>query len=304
MSLRQLQYVVAVADRKSFRRAAEACRVAAPSLSSQVADLEAALGVRLFERDRRRVAVTAAGAAVVARARELLASADALADAARSLADPFGGTLRIGVIPTVGSYLLPVVAPKLRAAFPRLVVAWVEEKTPLLLERLAQGEVDGAVVALDGEVAGLPRVVLGDDPFVFAAAAGHRLAASDRPIAASELEGERVLLLDDGHCFRDQALALCARAGAEEAAFRATSLATLVQMAAAGLGVTLLPSLALPLENRSGALHVRRFAPAAPSRTLALVWRRGAALDATLKRVGATLAAAAAGIWSGRRGRG
>src|SRR5262249_30513866 len=160
-----------------------------PSLSSQIADLEAALGLRLFERDRRRVAVTAAGTAVVARARELLAAADALADAARSLADPLGGTLRLGVVPTLRRYLLPVVAPKLRAAFPRLVAAWIEEKTPVLLERLAQGEVDGAVVALDGEVAGLPRVVLGDDPFVFAAAASHRLAASERPIAASELEG-------------------------------------------------------------------------------------------------------------------
>ncbi|HET6164443.1 MAG TPA: LysR substrate-binding domain-containing protein [Planctomycetota bacterium] len=292
MTLRQLQYVVAVADRRSFRGAAEACRVAAPSLSAQVADLEAALGVKLFERDRRRVAVTAAGTALVARARELLASADALADAARDLGDPFGGTLRIGVIPTVGSYLLPDAAPKLRAAFPRLAVAWVEEKTPVLLERLAKGELDGAVVALDAEVAGLPRVVLGEDPFVFAAAASHPLAASARPIATAQLEGERVLLLDDGHCFRDQALELCARAGAEEAAFRATSLATLVQMAAAGLGVTLLPSLALALENRGGALRVRRFAPTAPSRTLALVWRRGAARDATLERVGATLAAA------------
>jgi LysR family hydrogen peroxide-inducible transcriptional activator len=292
MSLRQLQYVVAVADRKSFRQAAEACRVAQPSLSAQIADLEAALGVRLFERDRRRVAVTTAGAALVTRARALLEAADALADAARGLGDPFAGTLRIGVIPTVGSYLLPSVAPKLRAAYPRLALAWVEEKTPALLERLAKGELDGAVVALGAEVAGLPRVVLGEDPFVFAAAAGHPLAASDRPIAAAELEGECVLLLDDGHCFRDQALEFCARAGAEEAAFRATSLATLVQMAASGMGVTLLPRLALALENRDGMLRVRPFAPAAPTRTLALVWRRGAALDATLKKLGATLAVA------------
>ncbi|MFT3915556.1 MAG: LysR substrate-binding domain-containing protein [Anaeromyxobacteraceae bacterium] len=289
-TLRQLQYVVAVADRRSFRQAAEACRVAQPSLSAQLAQVEDVLGVRLFERDRRRVVTTAAGLAFVARARAILLEADALVDAARTLGDPLAGPLRLGVIPTVGPYLLPEVAPALRARFPRLVFLWTEDKTATLVEQLGRAELDGALVALEAELGDLPRVVLGKDPFVFAAPAGHRLASARRSLDPRELDGEQVLFLDDGHCFRDQALAFCSRAGAGEAGYRATSLATLVQMAAGGAGVTLLPSLALPVENRRHALEVRPFSPGrAPSRTLALVWRRGAAVEPALKAVGEVL---------------
>lgn len=265
--------------------------MAQPSLSAQIAQAEEALSVQLFERDRRGVVLTAAGEALVDRARALLVAADALVESARSLADPFAGILRVGVIPTIAPYLLPELAPGLRARYPRMSFVWAEEKTTALIDRLARAEIDAALVAVVDDVSGLPRVVIGKDPFVFAAPRGHRLAASRRPIKADDLEGERVLLLDDGHCFREQALSFCARAGAEEAAYRSTSLATLVQMTAGGAGVTLLPSLALGIENRRDALAVRPFAPRVPSRTLALVWRRGSAREAALKRIGEDLRA-------------
>lgn len=292
VTLRQLQYVVAVADHGSFRKAAERCHVAQPSLSAQIAQAEEALGVQLFERDRRRVLVTQAGRVIVERARALLVGADELVLSARQLGDPFAGTLRLGVIPTVGPYLLPEVAHVLRERYPGLSFVWVEEKTAVLLEKLARAEIDGALVALDAEIDDLPRVVLGKDPFVFAAAPSHPLSAERRPVKPEELDGEEVMLLDDGHCFREQALAYCSRVGAVEGGYRATSLTTLVQMVAGGAGVTLLPGLAVPVENRRDELHLRPFAPRVPARTLALVWRRGSAFETTLKPVGETLKAA------------
>lgn len=289
VTLRQLQYVVAVADAGSFRKAAAECRVSQPSLSAQLAQAEAGLGVRLFERDRRRVAVTEAGRALVEHARATLLAADDLVVAARAFADPFRGTLRVGVIPTVAPYLLPEVAPALRLAYPHLTIAWVEEKTPDLVERLERGALDAVLIALHPLLSALPHVVLGEDRFVFAAPRGHRLAAGKRPLDPRELDGERVLLLDDGHCLREQALEVCSRAGAEEAGYRATSLATLVQMVAAGAGVTLLPALSLGVENRRESLVVRRFAKGAPGRVLALAWRRGSALEVAERAVGDTL---------------
>jgi LysR family transcriptional regulator, hydrogen peroxide-inducible genes activator len=181
-TLRQLQYVVAVAERRSFRQAAEACRVAQPSLSAQVAQVEDLLSVKLFERDRRRVVPTAAGLAFVARARAILLEADGLVDAARVLGDPLAGPLRLGVIPTVAPYLLPEVAPALRTRFPKLTFLWTEDKTASLVERLGRAELDGALVALEADLGDLPRVVLGKDPFVFAAPPGHPLSASRRPL--------------------------------------------------------------------------------------------------------------------------
>jgi LysR family hydrogen peroxide-inducible transcriptional activator len=289
VTLRQLQYVVAVADRQSFRKAAEACHVAQPSLSAQVAQVEEGLGVQIFERDKRGVVLTSAGRVLVERARALLIATDELVDSARTLTDPFAGTLRVGVIPTIGPYLLPELAPVLRERYPRLSFVWNEDRTAVLVERLGRAELDAAILALEADIGDLPHIVLGKDPFVFAAPPAHPLATSKRPLKPDDLQGERVLLLDDGHCFRDQALSFCSRAGAEEASYRATSLATLVQMAAGGAGVTVLPTLAVGLENRRDALCVRPFAPRAPSRTVALVWRKGAALETTIRAVGETL---------------
>ena len=289
MTLRQLQYVVAVADRKSFRAAAEDCHVAQPSLSAQIAQVEEALGVRIFERDRRKVVLTSAGSVLVARARALLLSADELQESARQLSDPLSGRLRIGVIPTVGPYLLPEVAPLLRARFPKLSFVWVEDKTAQLIDRLKEGGLDGAVLALEADIGDLPKVVLGKDNFVLAVSPEHPLARGKGPLKPEKLEQEHVLLLDDGHCFRDQALSFCERAGVEEAGFRATSLATLVQMAASGEYVTILPSLALPVENRRQTLRTRPFTQKPPGRTLALVYGRHSALEVTLRAVGGAL---------------
>lgn len=292
ITLRQLQYLVAVAEHGGFRRASQECHVAQPSLSAQIAQAEAALGVRIFERDRRSVVLTRAGQTFVDRARDLLLAGEELIELARSLSDPFGGTLRIGVIPTIAPYLLPEVAPILRTRFGRLNFVWTEDKTEALMGLLSRGDVDAAILALEANIGDLPHMVLSRDPFVFAAAPSHPLAVRRRPIRAADLEGQQILLLDDGHCFRSQVLAYCARAGADEVGYRATSLQTLVQMVAAGGAVTLLPTLALPVENRRHALRVRPFASKAPFRTIVLAWRPGSALATTLRTIGDTLRSA------------
>lgn len=295
VSLRQLQYLVAVADFGGFRRAAERCHVAQPSLSAQVAQAERQLGVQIFERDRRRVRVSAAGAAVLDQARRVLVAARDLGELARRHADPFRGTLRLGLLPTITPYLLPDVAPALSRAFPQLALIWSEERTSTLVRQVTDGALDGAILALEADIGDLEHVTLGRDPFVLAAAPGHPILRSKGPATPRALDGATVLLLDDGHCFRDQALKLCARAGASEMGFRATSLATLVQMVSASHSVTLLPSLALAVENRRGQLGVRRFKAPGPSRTLVLARRRGCALEAALDGVARTVRAALQG---------
>jgi LysR family hydrogen peroxide-inducible transcriptional activator len=292
ISLRQLQYIVAVAEQGSFRRAAEICHVAQPSLSAQVAVAERALGVQLFERTGRRVRVPAAAAPLVAQARRVLTAAGEMQQLARRRSDPFHGTLRLGVIPTICPYLLPEIARPLARAYPHLTVEWSEERTARLVDQVKDGAIDGAVLALEGDVRRFAHETLASDPFYLAAAPGHPLARGKKPLTPDALDGARVFLLDDGHCFRDQALQLCARAGAREAAFRATSLATLVQMASASGGVTLLPSIAVPVENRRRQLTIRAFAKPGPGRTIVLAWRRGSALHKALVRIAGTIAAA------------
>lgn len=289
VSLRQLQYIVAVAETRSFRRAAERCHVAQPSLSTQIAQAERALGVQLFERDRRRVMVTAAGEPLIAAARKLLVAADDLVIAAARFADPLAGTLRVGVIPTVSPYLLPEIAPALHAAHPRLTLVWSEDKTAPLTGQLARGELDAALLALEADLGELEHEVIGRDPFVVAVGAAHPLGASPRPLDPSELRASELLLLAEGHCLRDQALAVCSRGRRKESAFAATSLSTLTQMVAAGGGVTLLPELALATENRRGQLRVRPFKKPSPGRTLAVVWRRGSAMAPAARAVAATI---------------
>jgi LysR family hydrogen peroxide-inducible transcriptional activator len=284
-STRQLQYAVAVADARSFRKAAALCGVSQPSLSAQLAQLESALGVRLFERDRRHVLPTPAGEEVVARARRLLAETDDLADAARRLGDPRTASLRLGVIPTISPYLLPRVVPALRRAQPGLVVRWTEEKTDVLVRAVEEGALEGALLALEAELGDLARTPVGRDPFVLAAPRGHPLARRSGPAEMSELRGADVLLLDDGHCLRDQALAVCAHARTHELDFRATSLSTLAQMVGAGAGVTLLPQLAVATESRNAALAIRPLADGRAFRTLGLCWRRTSPFAETLSQI-------------------
>jgi LysR family hydrogen peroxide-inducible transcriptional activator len=284
-TLRQLQYVAAVADTLSFRKAAERCHVSQPSLSAQLAQLEGALGVRLFERDRRHVLLTAVGRELVERARRVILDADDLVEVARRTGDPWAGTLRIGVIPTVSPYLLPSVTPALRKRYPRLTVLWVEDKTDVLVRSLDEGRLDAALLALEAEIGDVEREVVARDPFVLATPSGHPLGAKAAPAKPAELRHASVLLLDDGHCFRDQALAICSKAKAEELEFRATSLATLAQMVASGAGVTLLPSLAIPTEAKRAELRVRPFTRPEPGRTLALIWRKSSPVGATLREL-------------------
>ena len=245
--------------------------------------------MRLFERDRRRVLLTAAGRQLVERARAVLRETDDLVEAATRAGDPLNGRLQIGVIPTISPYLLPTAAPALRRAHPKLTVLWREDKTADLVRDLQAGALDAALLALEADIGDVEREVIARDPFVLATPPRHPLGARAAPMAPSELRDEPVLLLDDGHCFRDQALAVCRRSRAREGEFRATSLSTLAQMVAGGSGVTLLPELAVPTETGRTSLRVRRLAEPAPHRTIGLVWRRGYPLAGALREVAATI---------------
>lgn len=292
LSIRQLQYVVALAETLGFHRAAKRCRVSQPTLSSQVQKLEDVLGVRLFERDRRRVLLTAAGSAVVEHARKVLVDLDDLLVAATQAADPFSGTFRVGVIPTVAPYLLPWVTPAVATRWPRLRLALVEQKTDELLTGLRSGSLDAGLLALVDGMEDLEHAPIMEDPFVVAVPTAHPLAKR-KTVSLDDLEDEPVLLLEDGHCLRAQALTLCKRAGATETDLRATSLATLVQMVSAGAGVTLLPSMAVDVENRRGQLAVRPLAARAQGRTICLAWRRSAPVASALRDLARTMASAA-----------
>ncbi|MGN6182735.1 MAG: LysR substrate-binding domain-containing protein [Thermoanaerobaculia bacterium] len=284
-SLRQLEYAVAVADTLSFRKAAERWRGSQPTLSAPLIQLEEAIGIQLFERDRRRVLITPAGDDMLARMRGVLQQAGDLSLAAKRASDPFVGNLRVGVIPTVSPYLIPRIAPKLRREYPRLTFLWSEERTEVLMGKLDAGTLDAAVVAREADLGDVEQDILLRDPFVIAAPRTHAIVQTRQPARASDLRDENVLLLDDGHCFRDQALAFCTRAKARELEFRATSLSTLAQIVAGGAGVTLLPEMAVDVEAARAHLKVRNFADPQPHRTIVLVWRRRSPLRAPLREI-------------------
>ena len=288
-TLRQLQYVVAVAEELSFRRAAVRCHVSQPSLSSQLAQVEDVLGVRLFERSRKRVLVTAAGRDLVERAKRLLLEADEIVRAAQRASDPLSGTIRVGIIPTISPYLLPTVTPHLRKGLARLRIAWLEDKTDALVHKLGDGQIEGAIVALEADVGDVARDIVATDPFVLVTRPEHPLAAKKSPVSQAELRGEELLLLDDGHCFREQALEACAGARAREGEFRATSLSTLVQMVSGGAGITLIPALAVDAEARRARLHVRPLVGPSAHRTIALIWRKASSIEPALRAIAALL---------------
>jgi LysR family hydrogen peroxide-inducible transcriptional activator len=272
LSPRQLQYIVAVAETLGFHKAAERCHVSQPTLSAQVKQVEDILGVQLFERDRRRVLLTAAGSVVVAHARRVLLAIDDLIASAQQLAAPRSGTFRIGIIPTIAPYLLPDVVPAVRARYPDLQLFFREEKTDVVVADLQRGRLDAGLLALESDIGEWSSGRVADDPFVVAVPHGHPLARKKR-IRPGDLSGQKVLLLDEGHCFRSQALSVCNQVGAQETELRATSLSTLAQMVSSGSGITLLPQIAVAVENRRGQLEIRPFASPAPHRTIALIWR-------------------------------
>ena len=286
MNLRDLQYLVALAEHRHFGRAAAACFVSQPTLSTQVRKLEEDLGVALVERAPRKVMLTPAGRDMVERARRILAEVEQMKESARRTRDPEAGTVRLGMFPTLGPYLLPHVVPRLRERFPRLELLLVEEKTPVLLERLQEGRLDAALLALPLHDESLHLEFLFEEPFLLAVPRGHALARAGA-LAMDDLADERLLLLEDGHCLREQALDVCRLAGAsEKTEFRATSLETLRQMVAAHVGVTLLPVLSVkPPVARSDDIRLLPFRAPAPSRRIAMAWRRSSAMAGFLSQL-------------------
>lgn len=272
-TLRQVEYVVAVADTLSFRGAAQRCHVSQPALSVQIRQLEESLGVTIFERDRRGVLVTAAGQDVVARARGLLIAADDLGRVAQRHGAALEGTLRLGVIPTIAPYALPHLLPRLRERYPKLRLLLREDRTPELVAALFDGQLDLLLLAEEADLGAVASAFVARDPFLLAVPAGHRLAGK-KTVRQRDLAEQIVLVLEDGHCFGEQALAVCHRNHAHDGAdFRASSLTTLVQMVAGDVGVTLLPKLAVEVENRSHALVTRDLGEKAPARTIVVAWR-------------------------------
>ena len=279
MNLRDLKYLVALADHRHFGKAADASFVSQPTLSTQIRKLEDELGVALVERAPRKVMLTPVGREIVERARRIVAEVDQLGEVARRSRDPEAGTVRLGIFPTLGPYLLPHVVPRIRKRFPQLELLLVEEKSDVLLQRLREGALDAALLALPVHDDQLHAEFLFEEPFLLAVPESHPLA-SHGPLALDDLSSQTLLLLEDGHCLRDQALDVCRTAGAgENGGFRATSLETLRQMVAANVGVTLLPSLAVkPPVAQSDAIRLLPFRDPQPSRRIAMVWRRSSAM--------------------------
>lgn len=290
MNLRDLRYLIALADLRHFGRAAEHCNVSQPTLSTQIKKLEDELGVQLIERSPRQVMLTPAGSDIITRARRVLAEVDQMRETARRTSDPEAGSVRFGIFPTLAPYLLPHVVPNIRKRFPRLELLLVEEKTETILHMLREGRLDCAVLALPLHEDWLDIEFLFDEPFMLAVPARHPLA-THRNLKLNELSEQHLLLLEDGHCMREQALEVCAMAGAgEKEGFRATSLETLRQMVAAGVGITLLPILAVkPPVAASEFISLLPFKKPPPTRSLALVWRKSSAMSEFLKKMAEVL---------------
>lgn len=279
MNFRALQYFVALADLRHFSRAADACFVSQPTLSTQIKKLEQELGVQLVERAPRRIMLTPIGLEVAARAGAVLRDLEQIKALARRAIDPNAGVLRLGLFPTLAPYLLPHVIPKLRKRYPQLQLQLFEEKTADILTMLHQGKLDAGILAQPIEDESLECLPLFREPFLVAMPAQHPLAQHNR-IHMEDLRGQELLLLEEGHCLRDQALEVCQLAGASENVdFHATSMETLRQMVAANVGITLMPLLAVkPPIPVTENLVLKQFAGVPPSRQLAMFWRKSSAL--------------------------
>ncbi|TWG92997.1 LysR family hydrogen peroxide-inducible transcriptional activator [Luteimonas sp. J16] len=286
MNLRDLRYLIAVAEHRHFGRAAAASFVSQPTLSTQLRKLEEELGVALVERAPRKVMLTPIGVEIVERARRVVAEVEQMKEAARRSQRPEAGTVRLGIFPTLGPYLLPHVVPGIRDRFPDLQLLLVEEKSDELLARLRDGRLDAAILALPVHDDQLQHEFLFEEPFVLAVPERHPLAGRES-LGVGDLASENLLLLEDGHCLRRQTLDVCQLAGAHERSeFRATSLETLRQMVAANVGITLLPALAVqpPVAHPPG-IRLLRFSDSQPSRQIALFWRRSSAMSGFLSRL-------------------
>ena len=286
MNLKDLKYLVALADTGHFGKAAERTFVSQPTLSAQLKKLEDYLGVTLIERQPKNVQLTEVGKQVVVRARRMLNEGDEIIALARNNTDPFAGRLKLALIPTIGPYLLPRVMPKVRKALPNLSLMLYEYQTEALLKKLRDGEIDLGIMALPAPQDGIESRELYREDFTVALPNGHALGAKSS-IKIQDLKGHTLLLLEDGHCLRDQALEVCSRVDVREAEdYRATSLETLRQMVVAGLGITLLPEMAVesPYGSQRG-LAIRPFGHPTPSRTVGAVWRKSSTREAAIGAV-------------------
>lgn len=287
LSIRQLRYFDALARHGHFGRAAEDCAISQPALSMQIRDLEETLGAPLVERRARRVRLTDLGEEFAARVRDILRSINELADLVAARTRPLLGRLRIGVIPTVAPYLLPEVMTALKARYPGLDLRPREAVTQKLLEDLSQARLDAAIVALPTSEPGLTEMPLFDEEFVLV----RPPEEADYPVpSAEELRRMRLLLLEEGHCFRDQALDFCAPSQSTSQStprdlMEGSSLSTLVQMVGAGIGVTLVPEMAVPVEARSARVALQRLPHPRPSRRIGMVWRRSNPLGEQMRAV-------------------
>ncbi len=283
LTLKQLRYFEALAQQGHFGRAAEICAISQPALSMQIKELEHSLGAPLFERGPRQVRLTDFGENFAERVRGILRSVDELGDLARASVGQLAGQLRIGVIPTIGPYLLPKILSELTSAYPSLDLHVRETVTSRLITELAEGRIDMAILALPVSEPSLEEVPLFDEEFVLIRPA----ADADKPVPDREMLREmRVLLLEEGHCFRDQALSFCDLQGRQpRELLEGSSLSTLVQLVSAGIGVTLIPEMAVPVETRSAAVAVSHFSGQKPRRTVGMVWRRTSPLASQLQKL-------------------
>jgi LysR family hydrogen peroxide-inducible transcriptional activator len=274
ITLRQLRYLASLARQRHFGRAAEECAISQPALSMQVRELERKIGVELVERRPKDIALTETGLEVAERAEQILAATRDLIDFARHR-DVLSGSLKLGIIPTLAPYVLPRVLPRLQAKYPRLQPELRETQTKTLLHELARGELDCIMLALPAEDADVETLKLFDDPFLLAVPAANELPLRGR-VGIADVDQHRLILLEEGHCLRDQALAFCAarRGDAPAARLGATSLATVMQMVANGYGVTLVPEVAADAEAHDERVKLLRFADPQPGRTVGLAWRR------------------------------
>jgi LysR family transcriptional regulator, hydrogen peroxide-inducible genes activator len=286
LNLKDLKYLVALADTGHFGKAAERTFVSQPTLSAQLKKLEEYLGVKLVERQPKNVQLTEVGRQIVVRARRMLDEGDEIIALARSNTDPFAGKLKMALIPTIGPYLLPRVMQKIRKTMPHLGLMLYEYQTEPLLKRLRDGEIDLGIIALPALQEGVESRPLYEEAFTVALPNHHSLADKST-IKVADLKGQTLLLLEDGHCLRDQALEVCSRVDVREAEdFRATSLETLRQMVVAGLGLTLLPELAVesPFGSQRG-LTIRQFGKPVPTRTVGAVWRKSSTRAAAIAAI-------------------
>jgi LysR family hydrogen peroxide-inducible transcriptional activator len=294
LKLKDLRYLVAVADTRHFGQAAARCFVSQPTLSAQLKKLEEYLGVQLVERHPRRIALTEAGAQVVARARRIIEASDEIVALTALQRDPLSGRLRVALLPTIGPYLLPLVAARIRKKLPRIELLLYEYQTGPMLDHLQAGDIDLGILALPVPSDGHVERLLFDEPFVVAVPENHALARR-KSLKTSDLDGETLLLLEDGHCLRDQALDVCSHSHMQEKQdFRATSLETLRQMVASGGGITLLPQLASTgAYGHARGVSIVPFTRPAPVRHIGALWRRTSAKQAAIEAVCDVIADAA-----------